>query len=70
MKEVVIRVGRVNKYIYDSIINESLGKDYNYKVEKIKETNCYYCSKKKTNRCRLEIERSKCINFERRKKYD
>lgn len=56
-----------SKSYYDEIIEEKMGKEFNYKVNNIKNEQCCVCTKRNKNNCRLEIECNKCKNFTRRK---
>lgn len=53
---------------YDEILKEKLGKKVYYEMELVKDMQCYKCSKRKKNSCRLVLEKSKCINFREVKK--
>lgn len=56
------------KELYESIIRESLGKEYIEQVEIIKSKQCSICAKRRKDKCRLNIRDNKCINYIRRKK--
>lgn len=51
------------KELYESIIRESLGKEYIEQVEIIKIEQCSTCEKRGKDKCRLNIRDSKCINY-------
>ena len=51
------------KELYDSIIRESLGKEYIEQVEIIKAEQCSTCVKRGKDKCRLNIRDSECINY-------
>lgn len=55
------------KELYESIIRESLGKEYIEQTEIIKSEQCSTCAKRGKDKCRLNVRDSKCINYVRRK---
>lgn len=56
-----------NKKYYDSIINDKLGKGYEYSLNRIKEACCSKCDKRNKNTCRLKISNDKCDNYKNKK---
>jgi len=52
-------------YMYQQIINEKMGHGYIHKVNIIKNEQCFNCQKNKTNKCRLDINGERCVNYEK-----
>ena len=55
------------KQYYSGIEKEIMGRDFKFKVERVKDNQCRICTKRNKNNCRLEFEENRCKNFVRRK---
>ena len=60
----------MKQVIYEMIIKEKLGKEFFYKSEMIRDTQCIICTKKKKKCCRLDICNNQCKNFKEVRKYE
>lgn len=54
------------KQYYSSLEKEIMGRDFKFKVERIKDEQCYCCKNRNNIKtCRLNINDGSCINYEK-----
>ena len=54
------------KQYYSGIEKEIMGREFTFKVERVKDDQCKICTKRNKDNCRLEFEENRCKNFNKR----